>query len=68
MLPTLAFLDHAIEKLRNTEKYIVDDVNYNCFYGKMQISLGINNKKDNSVLISTENNLGEVIGAELNFL
>ena len=35
----------------------------------MQISVGINKWKDNSVLISTnENNIGEVIGAELNFV
>ena len=65
-LKSLTFFDHAMEKLRNTvrrEKYFVDDVIDDWFYGKIQISLGINNKKDTSLLISTVNNLGEVIGA-----
>ena len=72
VLPPLAFLDHAIEKLRNflhREKYLVDVVNNDWFYGKMQMSLGINNTKDNSVLISTtQDNIAEVIDPELNFV
>ena len=71
-LPPLAFLDHVIEKLRNflhREKYLVDVVNDDWFYGKMQMSLGINNTKDNSVLISiTQDNVAEVIDPELNFV
>ena len=60
------------KKLRNAvhrKKYLVDVVNDDWFYGKMQISFGIDNTKDNSVLISTNgNNISKVIGAELNFV
>ena len=68
VLSPLAFLDHAIEKLRNNVhrgKYLLDS-NGDWFYGKMQISLGINNTKGNSMTMSTDqgaNTLGEVIGA-----
>ena len=54
--PNWHFWITQFEKLRNIvhrEKYLIDVVNDDWFYGKMQISLGINNMKDNSVLVST---------------
>ena len=62
-----------MEKLKNLihqDKSLLDVKGDEWFYGKMQVTLGANNTKDNSILLSTTDNdlANNIIVEELNFV